>query len=468
MKLNPALKPFWRTKADTRVLKGGRASTKTWDAAGIAVFMASQFKLKFLCMRQFQNKIQESVYSILCLRIEQFKMQDEFEILKTSIVHKGTGSSFHFYGIHRNITEIKGFEGADVGWIEEAEGLTKEQWSVIEPTLRKEGAQAWIIYNPKFVNDYVETHFKHDPTNGVIVRHINYNENRFLSDTMRRKIQRLKDTDFEEYEHIYLGIPLTDDDRVIIKLSWIEASIDAHIKLNLEPTGKSRIGYDVADDGADMNATVETKGFLTIDAQEWKGGEDELQESCRRVYNQASKNKALITYDSIGVGAGSGSNFKAMNIAKFGEGRENAKDYIKYQGFNAGSAVKHPDKYYGDPEDKIKNKDHFSNAKAQEWWCIADMFRNTYNAVNGKSYDPDNIIAISSKCQHIDKLKTELSTPRRNFDTSGKVKVESKKDLSARDVLSPNLADAFIEAYMNEVENSGHSGIYVPSRKSSR
>jgi phage terminase large subunit len=468
MRLNPALKPFWRKKADTRVLKGGRASTKTWDAAGIAVFMSSQFKLKFLCMRQFQNKIQESVYSILCLRIEQFKMQDEFEILKTSIVHKFTGSSFHFYGIHRNITEIKGFEGADVGWIEEAEGLTKEQWSVIEPTLRKEGAQAWIIYNPKFVNDYVETHFKHDPANGVIVRHINYNENQFLSDTMRRKIQRLKDTDFEEYEHIYLGIPLTDDDRVIIKLSWIEASIDAHIKLNLEPNGKSRIGYDVADDGADMNATVETKGFLTIDAQEWKGGEDELQESCRRVYNHASKTKALITYDSIGVGAGSGSNFKAMNIAKFGEGRENAKDYINYQGFNAGSGVKNPDRYYGDPDDKIKNKDHFSNAKAQEWWRIADMFRNTYNAVNGKPYDTDNIIAISSKCQHLDKLKTELSTPRRNFDTSGKVKVESKKDLSARDVKSPNLADAFIEAYMNEAESTGHSGVYVPSRKRAR
>jgi phage terminase large subunit len=468
MKLNPALKSFWRTKADTRVLKGGRASSKTWDTAGIAVFLSSQYKLKFLCMRQFQNKIQESVYSILCVQIERFGMQDEFEILKTSIVHKVTGSSFHFYGIHRNITEIKGFEGADVGWIEEAEGLTKDQWSVIEPTLRKEGAQAWIIYNPKFVNDYVETQFNHDPDNGVIVRHINYNENQFLSDTMKRKIQRLKDSDFEEYEHIYLGIPLTDDDRVIIKLSWIEASIDAHIKLNLEPNGKSRIGYDVADDGGDLNATVETKGFLTIDAQEWKGGEDELQESCRRVYNQASKSKALITYDSIGVGAGSGSNFKAMNIAKFGEGRENAKDYIKYQGFNAGSSVSNPDSYYGDPDNKIKNKDHFSNSKAQEWWRVADMFRNTYNAVNGKQYDNDNIIAISSECKHLDKLKTELSTPRRNFDTSGKVKVESKKDLSARNVASPNLADAFIEAYMNEAESTGHSGVYVPSRKRSR
>ena len=229
MLLNPALRSFWRTRADTRVLKGGRASSKTWDTAGMAVFFASQYKLKFLCMRQFQNKIQESVYSILCIQIERMGYSDEFEILKTSIVHKVTGSSFHFYGIHRNITEIKGFEGADIGWIEEAEGLTKEQWSVIEPTLRKEGAQAWIIYNPKFINDYVETNFKHDPVNGTIVEHINYDRNPFLSNTMQRKIDRLKDSDQEEYEHIYLGIPLTDDDRVIIKLSWIEAAIDAHI-----------------------------------------------------------------------------------------------------------------------------------------------------------------------------------------------------------------------------------------------
>ena len=79
MKLNPALKTFWRTKADTRLLKGGRASTKTWDTAGIAVFLSSQYKLKFLCMRQFQNKIQESVYSILVLQIERFGMQDNLQ-----------------------------------------------------------------------------------------------------------------------------------------------------------------------------------------------------------------------------------------------------------------------------------------------------------------------------------------------------------------------------------------------------
>ena len=45
--------------------------------------------------------------------------------------------------------------------------------------------------------------------------------------------------------------PMNDDARVIIKLSWIEASIDAHIKLGFESMGHKVIGFDVADDGGE-------------------------------------------------------------------------------------------------------------------------------------------------------------------------------------------------------------------------
>ena len=92
--LNPALKDFWKTKADTKVLKGGRASSKTWDAAGFAIFLASKYTVKFLCMRQFQNKIKESVYAILKIQIERFGLLNEFDILASEIKHKKTG--FHW------------------------------------------------------------------------------------------------------------------------------------------------------------------------------------------------------------------------------------------------------------------------------------------------------------------------------------------------------------------------------------
>lgn len=460
--LNPALKSFWKTKADTKVLKGGRASSKTWDCAGFAIFLAVNYTVKFLCMRQFQNKIKESVYAILLIQMERFGLTDQFHITKAEIVHKETGSSFHFYGIHRDIAEIKGFEGADIGWIEEGEGLTADQWEVIDPTLRKEGAECWILYNPRLVSDFVET-FKHDPENGTIVRHINYDENQFLSDTMLRKINRLKDLDFDEYEHIYLGLARKDDDDVVIKRSWIEAAIDAHIKLDIPASGDSQIGYDVADGGKDLCSQIRRKGIVALWGEHWKAKEDELLESCERVYNEAFIHKAKIRYDSIGVGASSGAKFKEINEERFEE--DPAHIFVRYGKFVAGGAVIDPDEYYVEPdidgdttEDGITNKNFFENLKAQEWWKIADRFKNTYNAViKGHDFSESELISIDSDMPNLANLITELSTPRRKFSKKGKVMVESKEDLKKREVESPNDADAFIAAYASEeqVESFG-------------
>lgn len=444
-RLNPALRSFWRTKADIKILKGGRSSTKTWDAAGMAVFLASNYTLKFLCMRQFQNKIAESVYAVLVIQMRRFGIEHEFEILRNVIRHRATGSEFHFYGIHRNIREIKGFEGADIGWIEEGEGLTKEQWTIIEPTLRKEGAEAWILYNPRLVSDYVET-FHHDPENGVIVRHINYDENPFISETMRRKIERLKTLDYDEYEHIYLGVPRKDDEMALIKRTWIEAAIDAHIALGIEPEGSKRIGYDIADSGKDLNAQVYVHGIVTLWGENWKGGEDELLKSTTRVYNKAIPLGAEVTYDSIGVGAMAGAKFQELNDEREAEGLIGK---IRYSKFIAGGKVVDPDGLYIDTDDeKISNRDFFSNVKAQAWWLVADRFRNTYNAVRkGEKFKTEDLISISSDMPGLATLITQLSIVRRDFDTAGRVKVESKKDLSKREVDSPNDADAFIMAY---------------------
>lgn len=440
--LNPVLKDFWKTKADIKILKGGRSSSKTWDAAGFAIYLSANYRLKFLCMRQFQNKIKESVYAVLVVQIERFGLIDEFEILNNVIRHRYTGSEFHFYGIHRHISEIKGFEGADIGWIEEGDGLTKEQWKFIEPTLRKEGAEAWILYNPDLVSNFIES-FKHDLSKGVLVRHINYDENQFLSDTMLRKIKRLKEADYDEYEHVYLGVPRTDDDTVIIKRSWIEASIDAHIKLGIEPTGEKRIGFDIADGGKDKNAMVYAHGIAALWGENWKGKEDELLQSCTRAYNKALSLGASVDYDSIGVGAGAGPKFSELN-----ESRSDGK-VVNYKKFVAGAKVIDPDQHYIDTtEARIKNKDFFCNLKSQSWWLVADRFRNTYNAViKSEEFPEDQLISISSEMPGLADMITQLSTPRRKFDNTGKVKVESKEDLAKREVDSPNDADAFIMAY---------------------
>ncbi len=421
------------------MLYGGRSSSKSWDAAGVAIFFAQYGRFRFLCTRQFQNRIEDSVYTLLKVQIERWGLSPIFDVQKNKIVCVTTGSEFRFYGLWRHIDEIKSMEGVDVHWAEEAHLFSEAQWEIIEPTVRKQDSQHWFIFNPRLSSDYVYKRFVVNPPYDTVVRRINYDENPFLSETMRAVIEAKRVEDFEDFEHIYLGVPRDNDDQSIIKRSHVMAAIDAHRRLGIEPLGAARIGFDVADDGEDACAMVEAVGQMAVGADLWKAKEDELLRSCTRVWTRARPRGAKITYDAIGVGAHCG--------AKFGELNAAAGSSIEYEKFFAGGEVMKPDAIYGDS--KLTNKQFFSNVKAQAWWSVADRFRDTFNAVTrGQPCDPSRFIFIDSLLPHLDQLIDELTTPKKDYDLAGRVKVESKKDLSKREIKSPNLADAFIMAYL--------------------
>lgn len=443
--LNPALRDFWTTPARNKVLPGGRASSKSHDAAGMAVYLAANYTVKFLCARQFQNRISESVYTLIKDKIESSEYKNDFHLTNKSIIHKGTGSEFLFYGIARNLSEIKSTEGVDVLWLEEAHYLTEEQWDVIEPTIRKEGSQIWVIFNPDEEMDFAYRHFVKDPPPDTVVRHINWDENPFLSDTMLKIINAMYLADPQKAEHVYGGVPKTGNDKSVISMLYVKAALDAHKHptKGWEPTGTKRIGFDVADDGDDVNALCKMHGNVIVGAEEWEGLEDELLKSSTRVYNEAVAFGSTITYDSIGVGAHVGSKMKELN-----EGRNLE---IQYDPFNAGGKVDDPDKVYMElPHTKILNKDHFSNIKAQKWDDVATRFRKTYEYMTqGVNHPVDELISIDSSAfdkKFLEKLMMELSAPRKDVDMMGRFKVEAKKDMLKRGIKSPNIADAIIMA----------------------
>ncbi|MFD2013762.1 phage terminase large subunit [Acinetobacter vivianii] len=116
------------------------------------------------------NKIEESVYSLLKVQIERFGLKDRFRILNNKIENIYTGSEYLFYGLWRNIDEIKSLEGVDICWLEEAHNITKEQWEILEPTIRKEHSQFWIVFNPKLTTDFVYRRFVTNPPPNTVVR----------------------------------------------------------------------------------------------------------------------------------------------------------------------------------------------------------------------------------------------------------------------------------------------------------
>lgn len=456
--LNPNLVDYWFKdgkpapenfiRCRHRVLYGGRASSKSYEFAGMAASLAQQYQTRFLCVRRYQNKIKESVYTLIKDQIGRFDMPG-FNVMASSIEHEN-GSEFVFYGIERNTDEIKSFEGADVLWIEEAHNLTKEQWQILKPTIRKQGSEIWISFNPKLVTDFVYQRFIVSPPADTRVRLINYLDNPFLSDTALADIEDLKAEDYEEYEHIYLGVPRTDDDMAVIKRTWLEAAVDADKKLGIDLSGARTVGYDVADSGDDKNAVAVFDGSRCTAIDEWKAPEDELSQSAKRAWSYVEGGRML--YDSIGVGAHTGSTLKDQGVQS------------GYYKFNAGGAVINPDKEYAP---KIKNKEKFENLKAQAWQDVADRLRNTFNAVNkGMQYPASELISIAGDLPKLERLKTELASPRKRFSKRGLDMVETKDELAKRGIASPNLADAFIMGACPHLAiESGGSGVLLPRRR---
>jgi phage terminase large subunit len=427
----PILKPFIKPHR-YKVAYGGRGSGKSWGIAELLVEIARRGCYRILCARELQMSIADSVMALLTDTIERKGYEVEFEILKQSISHLGTGSEFLFYGVKNNPTKIKSLEGVDICWIEEAESVSKESWRIIIPTIRKEDSEIWVTFNPKNILDETYQRFVVTPPSDSVVLKVNYADNPHFTSVLRKEMEEDKVRDFELYRHTWLGEPVADSALAIIKPSWIEAAVDAHIKLGFEPMGERIVGFDVADEGDDANAVLLRHGSVALDVEEWRG--QDVIYSADKAYQYAELNGSQkIIFDNIGVGAGVKAQFRRKT------GRVNAI------GFNAGGEVLRKASKYVEGK---TNGDMFANLKAQSWWHVRDRFFNTWRALEyGDVFSTDQLISLSSSIKDLEYLKAELSRPQVDYDNNGRTKVESKKDLKKRGIPSPNKADAFVMAF---------------------
>ncbi|QIE96134.1 TerL protein [Pantoea stewartii] len=231
---------------------------------------------------------------------------------------------------------------------------------------------------------------------------------------------------------------------VLIPSAWVQAAVDAHIKLGIQPTGQRMGALDVADEGKDTNAFTSRHGFLLEDIEEWSGKGDDIFGTVQRAFSICDQRRLeMYRFDSDGLGAGARGDARVINEQRK-ERRERQITATPYRG--SGSPANPEDEAvpgeYG--QQGRLNKDFFANAKAQGWWRLRTLFRNTWRAVEEKMpFSPDEIISISGSMPLKNKLIVELSQPTYSVNGVGKIVVDKKPDGTK----SPNLADSAMIAY---------------------
>ena len=187
-----------------KIVYGGRGSSKSWTVARVLLAIGRRKKIRVLCAREFQNSISDSVHALLADQIRSMGLDEFYTVQNTSIFGKN-GSEFLFAGLKHNITKIKSFEGVDICWVEEAQTTSKSSWDVLIPTIRKEGSEIWVTFNPELDTDETYKRFVVTPPSNAKVVKVNWSDNPWFPSVLRDEMEDLKARDMDAYLNVWEG-----------------------------------------------------------------------------------------------------------------------------------------------------------------------------------------------------------------------------------------------------------------------
>ena len=232
-------------KSRYKIYYGGRGAGKSHSVAKALLILGAKSPIRVLCAREYQTSIKDSVHKLLCDQIILMNMVTLYEITQNSI--RGmNGTEFAFVGLKNNVANVKSYEGIDICWVEEAQTVSRNSWNVLIPTIRKEGSEIWVTFNPELETDETYQRFVVKPPEGAIVQKINWSDNPWFPDTLALEKDALKSRDPSAYQTVWEGLCRLTVDGAIFAQEMQVAELDGRItKVNYDPTKPVHAIFDL-------------------------------------------------------------------------------------------------------------------------------------------------------------------------------------------------------------------------------
>lgn len=188
-----------------KVLYGGRGGAKSWGIARALLILGAKKPMRILCAREFMTSMRDSVHKLLSDQVETLGLSTFYEITQATIRGKN-GTEFAFVGLKNNVANVKSYEGVDVCWVEEAQTVSRLSWNVLIPTIRKEGSEIWVSFNPELETDETYQRFVSKPPEDCITMRVNWSDNPWFPETLRLEKDALKARDEHAYNQVWEGM----------------------------------------------------------------------------------------------------------------------------------------------------------------------------------------------------------------------------------------------------------------------
>lgn len=200
-----------------RCLYGGRDGAKSHSIARVLLARGMAKVERILCVREVQKSIADSVHKLLSDLIVSLDIGSFYSVQNTAI-YGANGTEFSFHGLSTETRDsLKSKEGTTICWVEEAHSISKRSWDILEPTIRAEGSEIFVSFNPNLDSDEAYVRFVLKTQSDALVTNINWNDNPWRSKVLDAARERMEKESPEDFKHIYGGSPRTTVEGAIFR-----------------------------------------------------------------------------------------------------------------------------------------------------------------------------------------------------------------------------------------------------------
>jgi len=222
IQLNDKFKPLFKNDTRFFIVTGGRGATKSFSVNTFIALLSLEKSHKVLFTRQTLSSAHVSIIPEFKEKIELLNLQSVFDINRTTIQNKASGSEIIFKGLKTssgdNTASLKSLQGITTWILDEAEEMVDEKlFDKINLSLRTKGTQnrVILILNPATKEHWIYKRFFEDAgvqagwngqKNNVTYIHTTYLDNiKHLDQSFLDEVERMKTKNPSKYEHIIKG-----------------------------------------------------------------------------------------------------------------------------------------------------------------------------------------------------------------------------------------------------------------------
>ena len=434
----------WHREALKAIVEHDRIAIRSARGVGKSTYLAwlilwfllTRYPAKILCTAPSAHQLEDILWSEVRLwhrRLPKF-FQDEIRVTADKVeLTRNPGESFAAARTARRESPeaLQGFHAEHMLILaDEASGIDDIIFQTGEGSMSTPGAKVVMTGNPTRVSGYFYNafHRMRHRWKTIKVSLFDVKDQPWVSMTVEEDLRKMYGVNSDTYRVQILGEFPQSEAASVIPANLIESALARHGAVH--PIRSYRVvwGLDVARFGDDNTALAKRRANVLLEpVTHWHG--KDLMQTCGLVkaeYERLARYEddllpSEILVDSIGLGAGVVDRLHELGLP--------------VRGINVGESASVKERYM-----RFRDELWF---RGREWFQELDV-----------SIPED------------EQLIAELQAPTFNLTSTGKIIVESKADLKARGLPSPDLADAFLLTFAGGLDRMPNEQLDRYRRKS--